>query len=471
MAPLHHHFELAGWTENTVIVRFWLVAAHGRRLRDRAVLRRLARLRRAAGGDGWSAAHRRWSPGSGSPGAAAARVLLRPRRPGAAHRRRRARRASPSWSRPARRWLGAAERPCPTAPTWSSPRPGWRPDAPLLVDAAAPRASRSSGEPELAWRLRVAGPGRRAAPVAGGHRHQRQDDDGDDARGDPAAPPGGGRSPRATSGCPLVEVVTAVEPTARRPTTSLAVELSSFQLHWSSSLRPAAAARAQRRRRPHRLARLASPPTATRRRASCGWRRSRVADADDPVAAALVAGHRHAGDGHPRRAGARPARASVADALVDRAFADDPARRACWSTLARPAGPRRRTTSPTPSPRPRWPGRSASPPRRSARGLAGFRGGAHRNVARRQRRRRRLRRRQQGDQPARRRRLAGRLPAGGLDRRRPAQGRRRRRRWSPRSPPRLAGVVLLGRDRDRIAAALARHAPMVPVVDGRQRRR
>jgi phospho-N-acetylmuramoyl-pentapeptide-transferase len=25
MAPLHHHFELAGWTESTVIVRFWLV--------------------------------------------------------------------------------------------------------------------------------------------------------------------------------------------------------------------------------------------------------------------------------------------------------------------------------------------------------------------------------------------------------------------------------------------------------------
>jgi UDP-N-acetylmuramoylalanine--D-glutamate ligase len=29
--------------------------------------------------------------------------------------------------------------------------------------------------------------------------------------------------------------------------------------------------------------------------------------------------------------------------------------------------------------------------------------------------------------------------------------------------PRLAGVVLLGADRDRIAAALARHAPQVPV--------
>ena len=26
MAPLHHHFELAGWTENTVIVRFWILA-------------------------------------------------------------------------------------------------------------------------------------------------------------------------------------------------------------------------------------------------------------------------------------------------------------------------------------------------------------------------------------------------------------------------------------------------------------
>ena len=26
MAPLHHHFELAGWAENTVIVRFWIIA-------------------------------------------------------------------------------------------------------------------------------------------------------------------------------------------------------------------------------------------------------------------------------------------------------------------------------------------------------------------------------------------------------------------------------------------------------------
>ena len=26
MAPLHHHFELKGWAEVTVVVRFWLIA-------------------------------------------------------------------------------------------------------------------------------------------------------------------------------------------------------------------------------------------------------------------------------------------------------------------------------------------------------------------------------------------------------------------------------------------------------------
>ncbi|HEY5411230.1 MAG TPA: hypothetical protein VIJ94_10945, partial [Caulobacteraceae bacterium] len=27
MAPLHHHFELGGWSEHTIIVRFWLLSA------------------------------------------------------------------------------------------------------------------------------------------------------------------------------------------------------------------------------------------------------------------------------------------------------------------------------------------------------------------------------------------------------------------------------------------------------------
>jgi phospho-N-acetylmuramoyl-pentapeptide-transferase len=26
MAPFHHHFELRGWPETTVIIRFWILA-------------------------------------------------------------------------------------------------------------------------------------------------------------------------------------------------------------------------------------------------------------------------------------------------------------------------------------------------------------------------------------------------------------------------------------------------------------
>ncbi|MDP8932508.1 MAG: phospho-N-acetylmuramoyl-pentapeptide-transferase, partial [Actinomycetota bacterium] len=29
MAPLHHHFEMQGWQETTVIVRFWILAGVG----------------------------------------------------------------------------------------------------------------------------------------------------------------------------------------------------------------------------------------------------------------------------------------------------------------------------------------------------------------------------------------------------------------------------------------------------------
>jgi phospho-N-acetylmuramoyl-pentapeptide-transferase len=27
MTPIHHHFELLGWSETKIIVRFWLIAA------------------------------------------------------------------------------------------------------------------------------------------------------------------------------------------------------------------------------------------------------------------------------------------------------------------------------------------------------------------------------------------------------------------------------------------------------------
>ena len=26
MAPIHHHFELRGWNENQVIIRFWIIS-------------------------------------------------------------------------------------------------------------------------------------------------------------------------------------------------------------------------------------------------------------------------------------------------------------------------------------------------------------------------------------------------------------------------------------------------------------
>ena len=34
MAPIHHHFELKGWAEPKVIVRFWIISLHPRAVRD-----------------------------------------------------------------------------------------------------------------------------------------------------------------------------------------------------------------------------------------------------------------------------------------------------------------------------------------------------------------------------------------------------------------------------------------------------
>jgi phospho-N-acetylmuramoyl-pentapeptide-transferase len=29
MAPIHHHFELSGWSEPTIVIRFWIISAVG----------------------------------------------------------------------------------------------------------------------------------------------------------------------------------------------------------------------------------------------------------------------------------------------------------------------------------------------------------------------------------------------------------------------------------------------------------
>ncbi|MEP6463943.1 MAG: UDP-N-acetylmuramoyl-L-alanine--D-glutamate ligase [Frankiaceae bacterium] len=109
--------------------------------------------------------------------------------------------------------------------------PGWRPDQPLLVRAAAAGIP-VWGEVELAWRLRPLG----AAPwlaVTGTNGKTTT------VRMLAAILAAAGRRTIAAGnvGVPLVDAVLA-EP----PYDVLAVELSSFQLHWTRSVRPLAAA-------------------------------------------------------------------------------------------------------------------------------------------------------------------------------------------------------------------------------------
>ena len=457
MAPLHHHFELAGWTENTVIVRFWLVTGDGRGLRDRPVLRRLARLRRPVSVTrtsgrtvlvaGLGVSGRRRGPGRCC--ARGARVLLTDA-------------AEPDvvaeLTGAGAHLAGRASTPCPTAPTWWSPRRAGGPDAPLLADAAR-RGVEVIGEPELAWRLRSR-PRRHARALAGGHRHQRQDDDGDDAGGDPA----GRRPPRRRRGQRRAAAGRGGHRAGGDGTPAydvLAVELSSFQLHWSSTLAPAAAAVlnladdhidwhgsfAAYRDAKARI--LAPAPVA-------------VADAGRPGRGARSSpAHARPGDGHPRRARTRAARRPggragrpgvrgdpAGEVLLDRADAAGPG-----AAQHRQRAGRRRPGAGRRGGRRR--GRRAAWPASPA--------GAHRNV---------LVATVDGvdyvdDSKATNPHAAGASLAayprvvwiaGGL------------LKGADVDPlvaavaPRLAGVVLLGRDRAVIAASLARHAPTVPVV-------
>ena len=199
--------------------------------------------------------------------------------------------------------------------------PGWRPDSPLLVSAAEAGVE-VVGEPELAWRLRV--------PLAGGEPAPWYAVTGTNGKTTTVTMlealllAGGRRAVAAGNvGRPLVEVVTAVDDEGAPAFDAVAVELSSFQLHWSSSLAPAAAA----------VLNVADDhvdwhgsPQAYRDAKAKVLERApvAVADAGDPVAAALVRAHRHpvtVTTGEPA-AGQLGVRSGV---LVDRAFADDPA--------------------------------------------------------------------------------------------------------------------------------------------------
>lgn len=335
--------------------------------------------------------------------------------------------------------------------------PGWRPDHPLLADAAR-RGVEVVGEPELAWRLRIAGPDGVPAPwlaVTGTNGKTTTV-----TMLEAILQAAGRRAVAAGNvGRPLVEVVTARDPDGTPSFDAVAVELSSFQLHWSSTLAPAAAA----------VLNVADDHTdwhgsfaAYRDAKARILERSpvAVADAGDPVASGLAAGHPHPvpvtlGEPEPGQLGVRDG------ALVDRAFAADPAGEVLLEAggLQVP-GPHNTVNALAAAALARAAG---VPAEAVGRGLAGFRGGAHRNV---------LVATVDGvdwvdDSKATNPHAAGASLAsyprvvwiaGGL------------LKGADVDPlvaavaPRLAGVVLLGRDRDLIAAALARHAPTVPVV-------
>ena len=353
-------------------------------------------------------------------------------------------------------WLGALSE-VPGSVDLVVTSPGWRPDAPLLADAAR-RGVEVVGEPELAWRLRAGADDGTAAPwlaVTGTNGKTTTV-----TMLEAILLAAGRRAVAAGNvGRPLVEVVTARGDDGAPAYDVIAVELSSFQLHWSSSLAPAAAAVLNvaddhtdwhgsfEAYRDAKAAILRHAPVA-------------VADAGDPVAAALVAAHPHPvtvtlGEPGPGQLGVR------SGVLVDRAFSGDPAGEVLVErTALELPGPHNTVNALVAAALARAAGVPADA---VARGLAGFRGGAHRNV---------LVATVAGvdyvdDSKATNPHAAGASLAayprvvwiaGGL------------LKGADVDPlvaavaPRLAGVVLLGRDRERIAASLARHAPSVPLV-------
>lgn len=330
--------------------------------------------------------------------------------------------------------------------------PGWRPDVPLLAAAAAAGVE-IIGEVELAWRLR---PAQGAAPwlaITG------TDGKTTVVRMLACMLTAAGHEALAVGnvGTPIVEAVTG-------PYDVLAVELSSYQLHWSASLAPAAATVLNVA--PDHLdwhggmdayvgakAKIFAPGTVA------------VYNADDATSTALA----ESADA-PRRAGftlrvPRPGELGVVeDLLVDRAFTADPASEAAELAAfadVRPFAPHNVANALAAAGLARAFG---VPPEAVREGLRAFVPDPHRiqhvadvgGVA--------YVNDSKATQPhAAAASLAAYRPvvwiAGGLlkgldvdDLVRSCAGR-------------LRGAVLMGRDRHRLAEALARHAPDVPVVD------
>ena len=353
-------------------------------------------------------------------------------------------------------WLGAVAS-VPDGVALVVTSPGWRPDSPLLTDAAG-RGIEVIGEPELAWRLRIRDAAGHAAPwlaVTGTNGKTTTV-----TMLESILLAAGLRAVAAGNvGRPLVDVVTARADDGTPAFEAIAVELSSFQLHWSSSLAPAAAA----------LLNIADDHTdwhgsfaAYRDAKATILERAPVAvgDAGDPVAAALVGAHPHPvtvtlGEPAAGQLGVR------AGALVDRAFTDDPAGQVLLDLAElQVRGPHNTVNALAAAALALAAGVPAAA---VGAGLAAFSGGAHRNV---------LVRSVAGvdyvdDSKATNPHAAGASLAGYPRVVWIAGGLLKGADVDPLVAAvagRLAGVVLLGRDRAVIAASLARHAPGVPVV-------
>ena len=242
-----------------------------------------------------------------------------------------------------------------------------RHDAGAAAEHADARRRRSAaglpvwGEVELAWRLRDP---EHAGAMAVRHRHEREDDDRPDARGDAAGrrPARGGHRQRGAA-------ASARWSWTPSRTTSLAVELSSHQLHWMRSLSAAGRRRAERGARPPVLARR---PRAIRgregARSTSSCQLACVYNVEDPQTAS------HGGGGRGRRGlpgdrlHARDSRRSGCSASWTACSRTGPSSRR--APTARPSSPGSSTCRPAP--------RTTSRTRLAAAALARAHGVAHR---------------------------------------------------------------------------------------------
>ena len=191
MAPIHHHFELMGWSETKIILRFWIVAAVCAAIGFTIYQQSIAGAGTRPGGARRCPPGRAWSAGCGPLGLAAAPARTSSSASRARGSRRsqvlrapgRGRRAASIGAQGDRRaWTALERRARRGQVARACPR-----EAPVI---AAARERGLAGARRARARLAAA-----AQRVHRGHRDQRQDDDDRAAR--PHPPRGRARRSRS----------------------------------------------------------------------------------------------------------------------------------------------------------------------------------------------------------------------------------------------------------------------------------